>query len=76
MFSVAGNGIVVGFGGGVVRRGQVPRELVVLSGVCVSLSEQGCAVAWQVVSGSIELHVCMVSPTMGKFLVIIPKEFV
>ena len=63
----------MGFGGGVVRRGQVHGELIVLSGVCISLSEQGCAVASQAVSGSIELHVCRVSPTIGKFLVMIPS---
>lgn len=62
---------MVGFSGGVVRRIQVHGELVVLSEVCVSVSEQGCAVASQVVSGSIELHVWRVSPTMGQFLVMI-----
>ena len=62
---------MVGFSGGVVRRGQVHGELVVLSEVYVSVSEQGCGVASQVVSGSIDLHVCRVSPIMGKFLVMI-----
>ena len=47
--------------------------MYVLSEVCISLSEEGCAVASQAVSGSIELHVFRASPTVGKVLVIIPS---
>ena len=56
----------MGFGGGVVRRGQVHGELVVLSEVCIW---EGCAVESQAVFGSIELHVFRASPTVGKVLV-------
>ena len=48
-------------------------ELVVLSGAYVSLSERGLSVALQAVSGSVGLHGQRVSPTVGKFLVIIPS---
>ena len=63
----------MGFGGGVPQRGQVHGELVALSGAYVSLSEQGASIASQAVSGSVELHGQRVSPTVGKFLVIIPS---
>ena len=65
--------MVVGFGGGVMRRGQVHGGLSEPSEVCISLSDGVGAVALQAVSGSIELHVFRVSPNMGKFLVIMPS---
>ena len=56
LFSVAGNGISVGFGDGDLRRGQVHGGLVGLSGACVSLSERGVSVALQAASGLVELR--------------------
>jgi len=62
----------VGLGGGVLQGGQVHCELVVLPGAYVSLAEGDVSVASHYVSGSVTLHVWRVSPTVGKFSVIIP----
>ena len=61
----------MGFGAGVTRRGQVHSEVVALSGEYVALSGQDVSVASQSVSCSVKLHVWRVSPTVGKFFVII-----
>jgi len=53
-----------GLGGGVSRHGQVHGELDVLLGMYVALSG---GVASHALSGSVVLHVWMVSPTVGKF---------
>ena len=63
----------MGLGGGVSRRWQVQGRLLVLSGAYVSLSEGGVSVASHAVSGSVMLRMWRVSPTVGKFLVIIPS---
>ena len=62
----------MGLGGGVLQGGQVHCELVVLPGAYVSLAEGDVSVASHYVSGSVTLHVWRVSPTVGKFSVIIP----
>ena len=62
----------MGFGGGVLRRGQVHGELDALSGA-FALSEGGVSDASHAVSGSVVLHAWIVSPTVGKFLVIMPS---
>ena len=62
----------MGLGGGVLRRGQVHGELDALSGA-FALSEGGVSDASHAVSGSVVLHAWIVSPTVGKFLVIMPS---
>ena len=62
----------MGLGGGVLRRGQVHGELDALSGA-FALSEGGVSDASHAVSGLVVLHAWIVSPTVGKFLVIMPS---
>ena len=62
----------MGLGCGVLRRGQVHGELDALSGA-FALSEGGVSDASHAVSGSVVLHAWIVSPTVGKFLVIMPS---
>ena len=55
-----------------MQRGQVHGELDALSGA-FALSEGGVSDASHAVSGSVVLHAWIVSPTVGKFLVIMPS---
>ena len=59
-------------GGGGLQCGQVHGELDALSGA-FALSEGGVSDASHAVSGSVMLNAWIVSPTVGKFLVIMPS---